>query len=78
MWVQPAELSRVTLYVFGHSSGGGRTGKMFREYFQRAPTPCRVGYKYALLPGAVEISQEYQHLKRENSDRACNADPDHV
>ncbi len=26
-------------------------------------------YKYALLRGAVEISQEYQHLKRENGDR---------
>ena len=27
-------------------------------------------YKYALLRGAVEISQEYRHLKRENRDRA--------
>jgi hypothetical protein len=26
-------------------------------------------YKYALLRGAVEISQEYQHLKRENGNR---------
>ena len=26
-------------------------------------------YKYALLRGAVEISQEYQHLKHENGDR---------
>ncbi len=26
-------------------------------------------YKYALLRGAVEISQEYQHLKSENGDR---------
>ena len=26
-------------------------------------------YKYALLRGAVEISQEYQHLKRESGDR---------
>ena len=26
-------------------------------------------YKYALLRGAVEISQEYQHLKYENGDR---------
>jgi len=26
-------------------------------------------YKYALLRGAVEIAQEYQHLKRENGDR---------
>ena len=24
-------------------------------------------YKFALLRGAVEISQEYQHLKRENA-----------
>ena len=26
-------------------------------------------YKYALLRGAVEISQEYQHLKRETGNR---------
>ena len=51
---------------------------MFREHFRLAIGLRRVGYKYALLHVAVEISQEYQHLKRENSDRACNADPDHV